>query len=43
MAVRVLLVIVTVTVLYGCSQASSPVERQEKREGVESKHLIKGE
>jgi hypothetical protein len=34
MAVRVLLV-AAFTVLYGCGQASSPVEKQEKQGGVE--------
>jgi hypothetical protein len=32
---RVLLVLVVFAVLYGCGQASSPVEKQEKREGIE--------
>jgi hypothetical protein len=35
MAVRVLLVVVAFAVLYGCGQASSLVEMQEKREGAE--------
>jgi hypothetical protein len=36
MAVRVLLVLATSAVLlYGCGQASSPPERQEKQGGVE--------
>lgn len=35
MAVRVLLVLATFAVLYGCGQASSPVEKQEKQGGVE--------
>src|SRR5215210_3326948 len=35
MAVRVLLVLAAYAVLYGCGQASSPVEKQEKKEGVE--------
>lgn len=35
MAVRTLLVLVAFAVLYGCGQASSPVERQEKQGGVE--------
>jgi hypothetical protein len=35
MAVRVLLVLAAFGVLYGCGQASSPVERQEKQGGVE--------
>ncbi len=35
MAVRVLLVLTTFAVLYGCGQASSPVEKQEKQGGVE--------
>jgi hypothetical protein len=35
MALRVLLVLTTVAVLYSCGQASSPVEKQEKREGAE--------
>jgi hypothetical protein len=33
--VRVLLALVTFTVLYGCGQASSPVEKQEMQKGVE--------
>lgn len=35
MVVRVLLVLAAFGVLFGCGQASSPVERQEKRGGVE--------
>lgn len=35
MAVRVLMVLAAFTVLYGCGQASSPVEKQEKKGGVE--------
>lgn len=35
MAVRLLLVLVAFAVLYGCGQASSPVERQEKKAGAE--------
>jgi hypothetical protein len=35
MAVRVLLVLAAFAVLYGCGQASSPVERQEEQVGVE--------
>jgi hypothetical protein len=35
LAFRVLLVVAAFVVLYGCGQTSSPVERQEKREGVE--------
>src|SRR5688572_20140014 len=35
MSVRVLLVLTTFAVLYGCGQASSPVEKQEKQEGAE--------
>jgi hypothetical protein len=35
MAVRVLVVLAAFTVLYGCGQASSPPERQEKQGGVE--------
>jgi hypothetical protein len=38
MAVRVLLVLSAFTVLYGCygcGQASTPVEKQERKEGVE--------
>ena len=35
MAVRVLLVLAALAVLYGCGQASSPPERQEKQVGVE--------
>jgi hypothetical protein len=35
MAVRVLLVVSAFAVLYGCGQASSPVEKQERREGAE--------
>ena len=34
MAVRLLLVLVTFAVLYGCGQASSSVERQEKKAGT---------
>ena len=33
--VRVLVVLAVFAVLYGCGQASSPVERQEKQGGVE--------
>ena len=35
MAFRVLLVLAAIAVLYGCGQASSPVEKQEKQRGVE--------
>jgi len=35
MAVRILLVLAAFAVLYGCGQASSPPERQEKQGGVE--------
>ena len=35
MAVRVLLVLAAFAFLYGCGQASSPAERQEKQGGVE--------
>jgi hypothetical protein len=35
MAVRLLLVLAALAVLYGCGQASSPVEKQEKQGGVE--------
>jgi hypothetical protein len=35
MAVRILLVLAAFAVLYGCGQASSPPERQEKQRGVE--------
>ena len=35
MAVRVLLVLAALAVLYGCDQASSPTEKQEKKEGAE--------
>ena len=35
MAVRVLLVLAVFALLYDCGQASSPVERQEKKAGVE--------
>jgi hypothetical protein len=35
LAVRLLLVVVAFTVLYGCGQASSPVERQGKKSGAE--------
>lgn len=35
MAVRVLLMVTAFAVLYGCGQASSPAERQEKQGGVE--------
>src|SRR5215208_4846763 len=35
MAVRILLVLAAFTVLYGCGQASTPVEKQERKEGVE--------
>ncbi len=35
MAVRVLLMLTAFAVLYGCGQASSPPERQEKQVGVE--------
>ena len=35
MAVRVLLVLAAFAALYGCGQASSPVERQEKQGGME--------
>jgi hypothetical protein len=35
MAVRVLLVLTAFAVLYGCGQASSPVEKQEKQVGAE--------
>jgi hypothetical protein len=35
MTVRVLLVLAALAVLYGCGQASSPPERQEKQGGVE--------
>ncbi len=35
MAVRVLLMLAVLAVLYGCGQTSSPVEKQEKQEGVE--------
>jgi hypothetical protein len=35
MAVRVLLVLAALGVLYGCGQASSPPERQKKQGGVE--------
>jgi len=35
MAFRALLVLVTFAVMYGCEQASSPVEQQEKQAGVE--------
>jgi hypothetical protein len=35
MAVRVLWVLAAFTFLYGCGQANSPVEKQEKQEGVE--------
>jgi hypothetical protein len=35
MAVRVLWVLAAFAVLYGCGQASSPVEQQEKQEGAE--------
>ena len=35
MTVRVLLVMTAFAVLYGCGQVSSPVEKQEKQEGVE--------
>jgi len=35
MAVRVLLMLTAFALLYGCGQASSPVERQEKQGGVE--------
>ncbi len=35
MAVRLLLVLVAFAVLYGCGQASSPVERQVKKAGAE--------
>ena len=35
MVVRVLLSLVAFVVLYGCGQASSPVERQEKEGGLE--------
>ena len=34
MAVRVLLVVVAFAFLFGCGQASSPAERQEKQEDV---------
>lgn len=35
MTVRVLLVLVAFAILYGCGQASSPVEKQEERQGAE--------
>ena len=35
MAFRVLLVLAALAVLYGCDQASSPIENQEKKEGAE--------
>jgi len=35
MAVRVELVVAAFAVLYGCGQASTPVERQEKQGGME--------
>jgi hypothetical protein len=35
MAIRVLWVLVAFAVVYGCGQASSPVEQQEKQGGVE--------
>jgi hypothetical protein len=40
MAIRILLVLTAFAVLYGCGQASSPVEKQERRGGVE---LAQGE
>jgi hypothetical protein len=33
--IRVLFVLAAFAVLYGCGEASSPVEKQEKQEGVE--------
>jgi hypothetical protein len=35
MAVRVLLVLAALALLYGCGQTSSPVEKQDKQQGVE--------
>jgi hypothetical protein len=35
MAVRVLLVLAALALLYGCGQTSSPVEKQAKQEGAE--------
>jgi hypothetical protein len=34
---RVLLILSVLAVLYGCGQADSPVEKKEKRQGVEAK------
>jgi hypothetical protein len=35
MAVRVVLVLVALTVLYGCGQANTPLQKQEKKHGLE--------
>jgi hypothetical protein len=35
MAARVLLVLVAFTILYGCGQANTPIQKQEKKHGLE--------
>jgi hypothetical protein len=35
MAARVLLVLVAFTIVYGCSQANTPIQKQEKKHGLE--------
>ena len=35
MAARVLLVLVAFTILFGCAQANTPIQKQEKKYGLE--------